>query len=29
VPHHRWPELARRLDPYLEQASVKPIKFWF
>jgi beta-carotene hydroxylase len=29
VPHHRWPELARRLDPYLKRAGVRPIKFWF
>jgi beta-carotene hydroxylase len=29
VPHHHWPELARRLDPYLDAASVKPVKFWF
>jgi beta-carotene hydroxylase len=29
VPHHHWPELARRLDPYLERAGVQPVKFWF
>lgn len=29
VPHHHWPELGRRLDPYFEQAGIKPIKFWF
>jgi beta-carotene hydroxylase len=29
VPHQRWRELARRLDPYLERAGVKPIKLWF
>ena len=29
VPHHHWPELARRLDPYLERAGVRPVKFWF
>jgi beta-carotene hydroxylase len=29
VPHQNWPELARRLDPYLEKAGVKPVKFWF
>lgn len=29
VPHHNWPELARRLDPYLEQAGVRPIRLWF
>ncbi len=29
VPHQHWPELARRLDPYLARAGVKPVKFWF
>ena len=29
VPHHHWPALARRLDPYFEQAGLKAIKFWF
>jgi beta-carotene hydroxylase len=29
VPHHHWPELARRLDPFLDAAGVKPVKFWF
>jgi beta-carotene hydroxylase len=29
VPHHNWPILARRLDPYLEKAGVTPIKLWF
>jgi beta-carotene hydroxylase len=29
VPHHHWPTLAKRLDPYLEAAGVRPIKFWF
>jgi beta-carotene hydroxylase len=29
VPHHHWPRLAQRLDPYLQQAGVKPIKLWF
>jgi beta-carotene hydroxylase len=29
VPHHHWPELARRLDPYLARAGVKPVKFGF
>ena len=27
VPHQRWPELARRLDPHLERAGVRPIRF--
>jgi beta-carotene hydroxylase len=26
VPHHRWPELARRLDPYLDRAGVPAIR---
>ena len=29
VPHHNWPELARRLDPFFERAGLKPIKLWF
>jgi beta-carotene hydroxylase len=29
VPHHNWPELARRLDPYFEERGIKPIKLWF
>jgi beta-carotene hydroxylase len=29
VPHHHWPTLATRLDPYFAQAGVKPTKFWF
>jgi fatty acid desaturase len=29
VPHHNWPKLARRLDPYLKKAGVKSIRFWF
>jgi beta-carotene hydroxylase len=29
VPHHNWPELARRLDPYLRRAGVKPVRLWF
>jgi beta-carotene hydroxylase len=29
VPHHHWPELARRLDPYFEAAGITPVKFWF
>ncbi len=27
VPHHNWPRLARRLDPHLAKAGVKPIRF--
>lgn len=29
VPHQNWPELAKHLDPYLKQAGVRPIRFWF
>lgn len=29
VPHHRWPELARRLDPYFRRAGVRPITLFF
>jgi beta-carotene hydroxylase len=29
VPHHNWPELARRLDPFLQAAEVRPIRLWF
>jgi beta-carotene hydroxylase len=26
VPHHRWPELARRLDPHLDRAAVPAVR---
>lgn len=29
VPHHNWPELARRLDPYFQSAGVDPIILGF
>lgn len=29
VPHHNWPELGRRLDPYFKRAGITPIKLWF
>jgi beta-carotene hydroxylase len=29
VPHQNWRELARRLDPYLLQASIRPVRIWF
>lgn len=29
VPHANWPLLAKRLDPHLTKAGVKPIVFWF
>jgi beta-carotene hydroxylase len=28
VPHHRWPELARRLDSYLDRAGVSAVRLW-
>jgi beta-carotene hydroxylase len=27
VPHHRWPELARRLNAFLDQAAVPVVRF--
>ena len=29
VPHRRWRQLARRLDPYLARAGVRPVRLWF
>jgi beta-carotene hydroxylase len=29
VPHHNWPKLAARLDPYFERAGVQPQKLLF
>jgi beta-carotene hydroxylase len=29
VPHHNWPKLARRLDPYFNAAGVKPVVLGF
>jgi beta-carotene hydroxylase len=29
VPHQNWPALARRLDPYLKEQGITPIKSWF
>ncbi len=29
VPHHNWPELARRLDPYFARAGVQPLRLFF
>ena len=29
VPHHHWPTLAKRLDPYLQSAGIRPRIFWF
>ena len=28
IPHHNWPQLAKRLDPYFEAAGLKPIRLW-
>jgi beta-carotene hydroxylase len=29
VPHHNWPELARRLDPHFTQRGVRAIRVFF
>jgi beta-carotene hydroxylase len=29
VPHQNWPRLARRLDPWLDAAGIKPIRLGF
>jgi beta-carotene hydroxylase len=29
VPHHNWPELARRLDPHFERAGLRPMRLFF
>jgi beta-carotene hydroxylase len=29
VPHHNWPKLARRLDPYFKSAAVDPVILGF
>jgi beta-carotene hydroxylase len=29
VPHHNWPKLARRLDPYFKDAGVDPVVLGF
>ena len=29
VPHHNWPRLARRLDPYFARMGLEPIKLLF
>jgi len=29
VPHHHWPALAKRLDPFFARAGLKPIKLLF
>jgi beta-carotene hydroxylase len=29
VPHHNWPELARRLDPHFQRRGLVPIRLFF
>ena len=29
VPHQRWPELARRLDPHFARLGVRPVRLFF
>ncbi len=29
VPHHRWPDLAKRLDPHFQKLGLPSIKLWF
>jgi beta-carotene hydroxylase len=29
VPHHNWPELARRLDPYFARVGLRPLRLFF
>lgn len=29
VPHHRWPELARRLDPHFARLGLRPVRLFF
>jgi beta-carotene hydroxylase len=29
VPHHNWPELGRRLDPYFSAAGLRPVRLFF
>jgi beta-carotene hydroxylase len=29
VPHHNWPELARRLDPHFARAGLRPLRLLF
>jgi beta-carotene hydroxylase len=29
IPHHHWPALAKRLDPFFAKAGLKSIKLWF
>jgi beta-carotene hydroxylase len=29
VPHHNWPELARRLDPHFARAGLRPVRLLF
>jgi beta-carotene hydroxylase len=29
VPHHNWPQLARRLDPYFAHIGLRPLRLFF
>jgi len=29
VPHHNWPKLACRLEPFFHAAGVRPVRLWF
>jgi beta-carotene hydroxylase len=29
VPHHNWPQLARRLDPHFARAGLRPVRLFF
>lgn len=29
VPHHNWPELARRIDPHFARAGLRPLRLFF
>ena len=29
VPHHRWPDLAERLDPHFQKLGLRPTILWF
>jgi beta-carotene hydroxylase len=29
VPHHNWPELGRRLDPYFASIGLRPLRLFF
>jgi beta-carotene hydroxylase len=29
VPHHNWPRLAKRLEPWLASQGISPVRLWF